>query len=167
MKKTAVFISAIAGTLFFSSCGPTQKDATAYNDKLVAIEKSATDIHNMYIDQLDGHNPDSLKMIYEQFSAKVKASEEECKNMEDFNKKKDFADAAAAYFATMGGLLQKEGKEMTEIAAKDSSQITEADITKFNELVTKFDEVYGKSLEKVQAAQTAFAKEWKFEVKTE
>jgi hypothetical protein len=167
MKNIAITATAITGMFLFASCGPTQKDATAYNDNLVAIEKSATNLHNLFIDQLDGHNVDSLKMMYEQFSAKTKESAEACKKMEPFGDKRDFADAAAEYFNSMTALLEKEGKQMVEIAAKDSSQITEADINSYGEISKKFDDEYSKSLEKVQAAQVAFAKEWKFEVKTE
>ncbi len=51
-----------------------------------------------------------------------------------------------------------------EIISKDSAQISEADITKVNEYAAKFDSDYEKVLGKVQKAQEAFAKEWKFDL---
>lgn len=165
MKKIAVISGILAGAFLLSSCGPTKNDAIAYNDSLVAIEKGVTTLHNQYVDQLDGHNADSLKLTYDQLLAGTKAAAEKCSAMEAFNKKKDYADAAAAYFNEMGTLLNNEGKQLVEIIAKDS--VSEEEAAKVQELATKFDADYNKSLVKVQAAQAAFAQEWKFDVSKE
>jgi hypothetical protein len=164
MKKITI-IAAMAASVLLVSCGPTKEQAVAYNDKIVAIEKDVTDLHNKFIDQLDGHNTDSLKIVHAQFSEKAKSSAEECKKMEEFNKKRDFADGAAEYFNTMVTLLENEGKQLVEIISKKDEDITETDIAKVTELATKFDAEYNKSLVKVQGIQNDFAREWKFEVK--
>ena len=49
---------------------------------------------------------------------------------------------------------------------KDTSQITENDVADVTRLAGKFDTDYAKALQKVQDAQLAFSKEWKFEIKS-
>ena len=84
--------------------------------------------------------------------------------MQPFADKREYLDASIEYFKVVKGLADNEGKSMVEIMTKDSAQITDADITKVNELAAKFDSEYEKVLGKVQKAQEAFAKEWKFDL---
>lgn len=150
--------------LTLTSCGPSQKDALKYNDEIVAVQKALTPIHEAFIDQLDGHNPDSLKLTHSNFAASAKSSLETCEKMQPFGDKRDYLDAAISYFKVVKGLAENEGKSMVEIMSKDSTQVTEEDVNKINELATKFDGDYEKILGTVQSAQEAFAKEWKFDL---
>lgn len=163
MQKLILSALVVLG-LTLTSCGPSQKDALKYNDEIVAIQKALTPVHEAFIDQLDGHNPDSLKLTHSNFTAGAKSSLESCEKMQPFNEKRDYLDAAISYFKIVKGLADNEGKSMVEIMTKDSTQITEADVNKINELATKFDSDYEKILGTVQQAQEAFAKEWKFDL---
>ena len=165
MKKTILLFSAVAATLVVTSCGPNKKDAMAYSDKIVAIGKEMDATSTIFISQVDGHNVDSLKLVYGKYDAQVTSSLEECKKMGPFNKKTDFLDAAVEYFNSMKSLADNEAKGMVDIMSKDSSQITEQDITNVKAFAAKYDADYAKALQKVQDSQGAFAKEWKFELK--
>ena len=163
MKKiilSSLFVLGIALT----SCGPSQKDALKYNDDVVAIQKALTPIHEAFIDQLDGHNVDSLKYTHSKFSESAGLSLAACEKIGPFADKSEYLDAAVAYFKIVKGLADNEGKSMVEIMTKDSTQVTEADISKVNEFAAKFDTEYEKVLGSVQKAQEAFAKEWKFDL---
>ncbi len=163
MKKVILSALVVLG-LTLTSCGPSQKDALKYNDEIVAVQKALTPVHEAFIDQLDGHNPDSLKLTHANFSASANSSLESCEKMQPFNEKRDYLDAAISYFKVVKGLADNEGKTMVEIMTKDSTQVTEADVDKINELAAKFDGDYEKILGTVQSAQEAFAKEWKFDL---
>ena len=163
MKKVILSALVVLG-LTITSCGPTQKDALKYNDEIVAIQKSLTPVHEAFIDQLDGHNPDSLKLTHANFSASANSSLESCEKMQPFGDKRDYLDAAISYFKVVKGLADNEGKSMVEIMSKDSTQVTDEDVNKINELAAKFDGDYEKILGTVQSAQEAFAKEWKFDL---
>ena len=163
MKKILVLAVFVTG-LALTSCGPTQKDALKYNDEIVAIQKGLTPVHEAFIDQLDGHNPDSLKLIHASFMEKAKSSLETCEKMGPFAEKREYLDAAVEYFKVVKGLADNEGKTMVEIMTKDSTQVTDEDVTKVNEVASKFDSDYEKILGKVQVAQETFAKEWKFDL---
>lgn len=163
MKKVIVSALVVLG-LTLTSCGPSQKDALKYNDDVVAIQKALTPIHEAFIDQLDGHNADSLKLTHGNFAAGAKTSLEACEKIGPFADKRDYLDAAISYFKVVKGLADNEGKSMVEIMTKDSTQVTEDDINKVNELASKFDSEYEKVLGTVQKAQEAFAKEWKFDL---
>ncbi len=163
MKK--IILSALVVLGFtFTSCGPTQKDALKYNDEVVAIQKALTPIHEAFIDQLDGHNIDSLKLTHGTFAASAKSSLEACEKMQPFNEKRDYLDAAVSYFKVVKALADNEGKSMVDIMSKDSTQVTDADVASINTLAEKFDAEYEKVLGVVQKAQEAFAKEWKFDL---
>lgn len=163
MKKVILSALVVLG-LTLTSCGPSQKDALKYNDEIVAVQKALTPIHEAFIDQLDGHNPDSLKLTHANFAASAKSSLETCEKMQPFADKRDYLDAAISYFKTVKGLADNEGKSMVDIMTKDSTQVTEADVAKINELAAKFDGDYEKILGTVQQAQEAFSKEWKFDL---
>lgn len=163
MKKVLLSALVVLG-LTLTSCGPSQKDALKYNDEIVAIQKNLTPVHEAFIDQLDGHNPDSLKLTHGNFAASAKSSLESCEKMQPFNDKRDYLDAAISYFKVVKGLADNEGKNMVDIMSKDSTQVTEDDVNKINELAAKFDSEYEKVLGTVQKAQEAFAKEWKFDL---
>jgi hypothetical protein len=164
MKKTILSLTACAA-LLLTSCGPTKDDAVKYNDSFISIEKSLTPAYNAFIDQIDGHNIDSLKICYDAFAAKAKSSLEECGKIEPFAEKRDYLDAATEYFKTIDALAQNEGKQMVTIMSKDTAQVTEEDIANVGKYAEKFDADYAKVLKKAQEAQAAFAKEWKFEIK--
>jgi hypothetical protein len=163
MKKIIVLAMFVMG-MAVTSCGPSQKDALKYNDEIVSIQKGLTPVHEAFIDQLDGHNPDSLKMIHASFKDKAKSSLEACEKMGPFAEKRDYLDAAIEYFKVVKGLADNEGTSMVEIMTKDSTQVTDEDVSKVNEVATKFDSDYEVILGKVQKAQEAFAKEWKFDL---
>ena len=165
MKKTILMISTVAATLLITSCGPSAKDAMEYSNKIVSIGKEMDATSTMFINQIDGHNVDSLKLVYGKYDAQVTASMEECKNMQPFNKKRDFLDAAIEYFNSMKSLADNEAKGMVDIMSKDSAQITEQDVANVKAFAAKYDTDYKTALQKVQDAQTTFAKEWKFEIK--
>lgn len=164
MKKLVLSFAACA-TLLLTSCGPTKDDAIKYNDSFIAIEKSLTPAYNAFIDQIDGHNLDSLKIVYEMFAAKAKSSLEECQKMQAFGEKRDYLDACTAYFTTINNLALNEGKQMVVIMTKDSAQVTEEDVANVGKYAEKFDADYERALKGAQDAQVAFAKEWQFEIK--
>jgi hypothetical protein len=164
MKKLISAFAALV-TLVLTSCGPTKDDAVKYNDSLIAIEKKLTPTTNAFFNQIDGHNLDSLKMAYEIFAAQAKSSVEECAKMQPFAEKKDYLEAATAYFKTINTLAENEGKQMVMIMTKDTSQVSEEDIANVGKYAEKFEADYGKALKIAQEAQSAFAKEWKFDIK--
>lgn len=167
MKKIALSIGALV-MLALVSCGPSTKDAVAYNDKIMDIVNNLTATHNAFLNQMDGHNIDSLKITQQQFSEKAKASLEEVGKLGAFAEKKEFLDAATEYFKTISSMADVEGKQMVEIMSKDSAQVTMEDVAKVEELGTKFDADYEKTFNMIQEAQKKFAAEYKFEIeKTE
>jgi hypothetical protein len=164
MKKLIFAAGVVISALMITSCGPSQKDAIKFNDDLIAIQKALIPVHEAFIDQMDGHNLDSLKLMQNVFTERTKSSLEACEKMQPINEKRDYLDAAIEYFKTMNNLALNEGKLMSELMMKDSTQITEADIAKYDEYAGKFDSEYSRVFGKIQQAQEAFAKEWKFEL---
>jgi hypothetical protein len=164
MKKLILSLAACTAFLL-TSCGPTKADAIKYNDAFIAIEKTLTPAYNAFIDQIDGHNIDSLKVAYEAFAAKAKSSVEECSKMQPFGEKRDYLDACMSYFNTIHSLAQNEGKQMVTIMSKDTAQVTEEDVANVGKFAEKFDAEYAKVLKMAQEAQASFAKEWQFEIK--
>ena len=164
MKKLILSLAAVS-TLLLTSCGPTKDDAMKYNDSFISIEKGLTPAYNAFIDQIDGHNLDSLKLTYDAFASKAKSSFEDCGKIQPFAEKKDYLDAATEYFKTINALAENEGKQMVTIMTKDTSQVTEEDVANVTKYAEKFDADYGRVLKLAQEAQLAFAKEWKFEIK--
>jgi hypothetical protein len=163
MKKL-ILSAAVASALFMASCGPSKQDAVTYSDRIVAIGKEMDATSAMFLGQVDGHNVDSLKLAYGKFDSQAAASLEECKNMPPFDKKTDFKDAAVEYFTSVKKLVDNEAKGMVDIMTKDTSQITEQDVTNVKAFAVTYDTEYAKAIQKVQDAQAQFAKEWKFEI---
>lgn len=167
MNKKLILALAIISASLFTSCGPSRNDAIEYNDKIVDIQKSLLPAQDAFINQIDGHNKDSLKIAQAQFSEKAKNALEQCQKMPDFNGKREYLDASIDYFKGSLSLADNEAKEITLIISKDSSQVTEKDVADVKAYSEKFDADYTKILQKVQNAQAAFSKEWKFDIKAQ
>lgn len=165
MKK--IILPAVLALTVLASCGPTKDDAIKYNDSFIKIERELTPACNAFIDQIDGHNLDSLKIAYDVFAAKAKSSVDECAKMQSFNNNATYLDAAKSYFTTVNGLALNEAKQMVAIMTKDSMQVTEEDAANVGKFAEKFDAEYSRALKSAQEAQEAFAKEWKFEIKND
>jgi len=163
MKKIK-FVLSISLLLLMSACGPTQNEAIAYNDAIMNIIDSLTIEHELLLNQIDGHNIDSLILTHKLFSKKAKTSLERAKKIEGFADKKDFRNTALEYFTTMNYLADNEAKQMVEIMRKDSIQIPQLDLDEINKLAASFDETYGKVYDKILAAQINFATEWNFKL---
>lgn len=163
MKKI-IFALSVSVVFVFTACGPTQGEAITYNDGIMNIIDSLTIEHELLLDQIDGHNIDSLKLTHKLFSERAKSSLERAKKIEGFADKKDFRNAALEYFTTMNYLADNEAKQMVEIMRKDSLQIPQQDLDEINKLAASFDETYGKVYDKILAAQIKFADEWKFKL---
>lgn len=163
MKKINFALS-VGVLLIFSACGPTQDEAIRYNDGIMNIIDSLTIEHELLLDQIDGHNIDSLKLTHKLFSEKAKSSLERGKKIEAFADNRDFRNIALEYFTTMNYLADNEAKQMVEIMYKDSLQIPQSDVDEINKLAASFDETYGKVYDKILAAQIKFADLWKFKL---
>lgn len=161
MKKSYTLM-AIAFGLIVVSCGPSKKDAKKYNDDIVSIQEKLTPVHEAFIDQLDGHNIDSMKLTHINFVNCTKASLEECEKIKALDGDHEFSHAVIEYFKAVKGLAEQEGTSMVEILSKDSTQMTEQDIIQVNQLIDKFNHGYEKILIKVQKAQEDFVKTWEF-----
>lgn len=161
MKKAILF----AAALLFAGCGPGTDDAVKYNDSLIAVETTLTPAYNAFIQQSDGHNIDSLKLAYQAFAAKTKSCLEEVQKMQSFADKREYLDAIIAYFTTINSLAQTEARQMVELMSKDSALVTEEDVANVGKYADEFNAGYEKAIKAAQEAQSAFAKEWKFEVR--
>ncbi len=163
MKKLLL----VAGlTVFLFSCGPTQNEAIKYNDAIMDMIDNLAVEHTLFLNQIDGHNIDSLQLTHKLFAAKAKSSLEESNKIAPFANKKEFSDVAHEYFTALNSIANNEGKEMVDIMSKDSTQITQADLDKINALATKFDADYSKVYDKIRAEQIRFSKEWHFDLET-
>lgn len=167
MLKKSILLLAAAASLTLTSCGPSQDDAIKYNDQIVAIQKALLPAQDAFINQIDGHNKDSLKLTQSQFLEKSKTALDQCQKMPEFNGKREYLDASLDYFKVTLSLAENEAKQIATIMTKDSSQVTDKDVTDVTAFATKFDTEYAKILKKVQEAQLAFSKEWKFDIRQE
>ena len=163
MKKVTLIVSAFV-LIMMVSCGPTKNDAVNYNDKLMAVLNNLNPTQTIFLDQIDGHNGDSLIIAQKLFSQKSKSSVDEVSKIAAFADKKDYLNAANDYFKTINHLADFEAYEMTEIMTKDSSLITDNDIIRIQTLAVRFDSTYDKAYQLITEAQAKFANEWKFEI---
>ena len=161
MKKTLFFTSA-ALLLVLTSCGPSKSDAVKYNDSIMTIVDGLKVDHVLFLDQMDGHNVDSLKITQKLFEEKAKSSLESSEKIGPFADKKEFSDVTHEYFNTLNSLAVTEGPQLVAIMSKDSTQLTQADLDKVTELASAFDDKYGKVYDKLKAEQVKFSTEWGF-----
>ncbi len=165
MKKITLSIGALV-MFAFVSCGPTTKDAVAYNDNIMAIVNKVTLAQNEFFDQTDGHNMDSLVISLKQYSEKSKASLDEINKIGPFAEKKEYVDAAISFVKSLNAMADNEGKQMVEIMTKDTAAITEVDVEMVEQLSNKLNDESDKVSKAVEEAQNAFKTQWKFEVET-
>jgi len=163
MKKTVIILSAFL-ILILSACGPTQNQAIKYNDSIMKLVDELAIEHTLFLDQVDGHNIDSLKLTHQHFVAKAKQTMDASIKIGPFADKTAYIDVTLEYFKTLNAIANNEGKQMVDIMAKDSTQITQEDLEKIDALAAKFDDDYGKVYDKISAEQQKFATEWKFEL---
>jgi hypothetical protein len=164
MKNKLLLSTLSAVVLFMTSCGPGKNDAIQYNDQLISLQKSLSPSYNGFINQSDGHNKDSLKLMYASFCANSKKALDDCSKIQPFAGNSDYLNAALEYFKTINTMADNEGKNMTNVMLKDSTQITDSDIQTVKQAATKFDSESSRILQRVGDAQQVFSKQWKFEI---
>jgi hypothetical protein len=163
MKKNNLFVIALL-TIVFTSCGPTQDHAIKYNDSIVSIIDGLNINQNLFMNQLDGHNIDSLKITHTLFVAKTKASLEDLTKVKPFEGKNELGSTATSLFTLLNNFTNGDAKQMVELLSKDSTMYTQQDDDKIQELAEKFDDEYGKAYDKLDKAQKEFSNEWKFDL---
>jgi len=162
MKKTAVTLGLLISILFVS-CGPKQNEAIEYNDRIMGIFNRLSMAQNNFVQQLDGHNIDSLKLSHKIFSDLSDSSLVQINKIEPFAGKREFLDASLFYFKTLNGIAVNEAKQMTDLIALDSTGILNAEnLIKFNISAESFDKKYDSAFDTIILAQKNFTKEWKF-----
>lgn len=162
MKTKITFLAACSALLI--ACGPSKQDAIKYNDQIMDMVNDLTKVHELYLDQIDGHNLDSLKVIQTQFNDKTQKSLDEAQKLQPFGEKKEFADAAVSYFKTLNSLVGNEGKQMFDIMSMPADSLKDEDFDKITELAGRFDQGYEKAFADLEAAQAKFSKEWDFKI---
>ena len=163
MKKTIFFVSALVA-LTFTSCGPSQDQAIKYNDSIVSIIDGINVNQGLFMNQLDGHNIDSLKLTHKLFLDKTSSSIEDLGKVKEFKGKNDLGKTASDLFTMLNGFCKGDAKQMVELLSKDSASYTQQDDDKIQELAKKFEDEYGKTYDKLDKAQREFSKEWKFDL---
>jgi hypothetical protein len=162
MKKLILIIGALSVILI--SCGPTEDDAIKYNDSLIDITEKIIEKQDLFINQLDGHNVDSLKITYQLFVKQAEISIEELSKVKIFDDKNEFGNSASEFIATVNSIVNNEAKQMVELLSKEAEQYTEYDQEKLDKLASKFDEQNNKAFENLKKEQLAFSKEWNFKL---
>jgi hypothetical protein len=159
LAVTAVF------ALLITSCGPTQKDAIAFNDKLVDLSDKVNDLSDQMADQLDGHNIDTLNAVFAKFSAAIKNGLAEMKQMKPVDEKDPgYYDAALAHFENMSKLSDAEVKRIVATTAKFAAgaEPTEEELATLEKDIQTYDTQSQKTMDAVKAEQKKFSQKWDF-----
>lgn len=163
--KQLALAGIVALSVSLTSCGPTQKDAIKYNDALVDLSDKINKQSDNMVDQLDGHNIDSLNIVHKNFQVTIKEALAECEKMEPLDGKRYYLDAALNYFRTMQRIAEKEGSEMVMLLNKTKdAELTEEEVDKLMKSAQSYDDESEKAWTKMKGAQRMFSKEWDFEL---
>lgn len=163
MKKNNL-VGIVLLAIGMASCGPNQNQAIKYNDSVISIIDGVNINQNLFMNQLDGHNIDSLKITHTLFAAKTKASLENLSKVKPFEGKNELGNTATTLFTMLNNFTAGDAKQMVELLTKDSTMYTQQDDDKVQELAKKFDDEYSIAYDKLDKAQKEFSKEWKFDL---
>jgi F0F1-type ATP synthase gamma subunit len=168
MKKVLFAATAVVA-LLFTSCGPTQDDAIKYNDKIVDLSDNVNDMSDKMADQLDGHNLDTLKVVYTNFAKSIKSALAECEKMGPLEEEdKAYHEAALAHFRNMNKLVDNEVKRIIDATVKfsaEDAEPTEAEITSLDKDIDTYDTESQKTMDGLKTAQKQFSKKWNFDLR--
>lgn len=161
MKKT--FLS-FAVLVALSACGPNTNDAVKYNDLIIDWVDHVKEPQQSLINQLDGHNIDSLKITQLAFTKSIEESVKALEGLQAFDNSSDYLGAAKKFIGDLKSLSDNEVKLMANILMKDSLSISEEDVKMAEESGTKFDTKYEKAFNEFAEAQKQFAVKWNFKL---
>jgi uncharacterized protein YueI len=161
MKKTLVSLSAL---LALSSCGPTTNDAVKYNDSIIDWVDHVKEPQEKLIDQLDGHNIDSLKITQLAFANASEESSKALEGLKAFDDKTEYLDAAKKFIMEIKSLSDNEVKSLANVLMKDSLSISEEDVKIAEKSGVSFDSTYEKAFNEFAEAQKQFAVKWNFKL---
>jgi uncharacterized protein YueI len=161
MKKTLVSLSAL---LALSSCGPTTNDAVKYNDSIIDWVDHVKEPQEKLIDQLDGHNIDSLKITQLAFANASEESSKALEGIKAFDDKTEYLDAAKKFIMEIKSLSDNEVKSLANVLMKDSLSISEEDVKIAEKSWVSFDSKYEKAFNEFAEAQKQFAVKWNFKL---
>lgn len=167
MKK---LFTTIIGSLFVSaillSCGPTKKDATRYNDNLIAQQTKVLAAEDVIFETMSKDQPDQLDKAFEGMKKQLKESTEAVEKMEAFNGKTDFKDALLKLFSAFKEANEKYFPEYIAIGKLQANDFTPEKVDRMVALGKQIDDLILKANDAFIAKQKEFAEKYKFELTT-
>lgn len=161
MKKVLLSFTTL---LSLASCGPNTNDAVKYNDSIINWVDHVKEPQERLIDQLDGHNIDSLKITQLAFANASEESRKALEGIKAFDDKTEYLDAAKKFIDQIKSLSDNEVKSLANILMKDSLSISEEDVKIAEESGVSFDNKYEKAFNEFAEAQKQFAVKWNFKL---
>ncbi|HNW99146.1 MAG TPA: hypothetical protein PKK00_12120 [Bacteroidales bacterium] len=166
MKKI-IFASVVAVFISFTfiSCGPSSKDAKAYNDALVAQEEQVINAEKELVLALTKNlSASQTDAAYEKLLKQLEKSTDSVKSVKDFNGKSDLKDALMVLFETYKTVVNKDYPEIIKLNKTNDTIITMAeDFDKKIEITDHIDSVLNASIDKFEKVHMEFAKKYRLE----
>lgn len=149
-----------------TSCGPKRDPnltyfdkADEYNDYIIDEQKALFGKYDEFINQISYGEIEDIKKAHQDLITQSKSSVDKINKLADFKKNVEFRDRAKDLFGFFASASEKELKEMVDIFAK-GADITDADITRVDEISTYMDDNQKKYNDALISAQEAFAKKF-------
>lgn len=169
MKKQLLFILVLPLVMFLSSCSDKKSDkisfssAIEYNDYIVNLQTKTIKEILILSDNMKAGDSATVYASFDKFGTQAKASHEELKKLDVFEKDGEFRDKALDLFKFYVKIYEVDYKEMIELVLK--KEISEKDIARVDEIVNKVSIEETKLDGEFAKAQKIFAKKHNIQIK--
>lgn len=170
MKKFLSFVLlTLSVTLFLASCAPTKEDAMDYNDKIIREQKKVVqgekDLINAIKKNLTKGN--TLDELLNDLSKQIDESKKIVEEMDKFDGKSDFKDAALKFFASYRDVVDNEYKAWLENMKTPAELVTDDVLYEEDELINAINRKLDKATNDFLDAQKDFAAKYQFKLASE
>ncbi len=167
MKKIVSFALLTVSFIFFlASCAPTKEDAMDYNDKIIREQKKVVKCEKDLINaiKMKFYEDNTIDDLLNDLSKQIDGSKKIVEEMEDFDGKTDFKDAALKFFAAYREVVDKEYTAWLENMKTPAELVTGAVLHEEKKLINAINRKLDKATNDFLDAQKDFAAKYDFKL---
>jgi hypothetical protein len=151
---------------FLQSCGPSQKDAAAYNDSVVSLLDTVLKADYLFINSLESDTV-VLQQNYNLLLSVCGYSQKQVNEIAAFNNEDSLKMAARKYLDTYKSICENEYLSMKRIVSQPQENISFEDDELFNQMLDSSEAKRLRITFDFEKAQNSFAHKYDFKIEAQ
>ena len=167
-KKVVMILSIFFSSVLLISCSDTTtKDASKYNDSIVAQQEKVISKFDELDSTFSEYDASKMDAAYDITEKQIISSIDNINKLGNFKDKSDLKDATIKLFETYKSILENEYKKMIILSKLPENKFTSIEENKLEQLSTDIDKKLNEAFEEFTKKQREFASKYNFQLEAQ